>query len=478
MPISLSLASSIQENTSPKTDKVALGALQEDDVPPKDTEVGEAHEIFHVEEGSVGFRSVSWQRATVVFIKINFAMSILTIPAALAALGSVGGCVLIVGFTALNTYTGVILGEFRNKHPECHMLADMMGLLWGRTGREIVGVQIVIAQILVSASGIVTTGTAFNALSNHGTCTVVFALVSAILITMCSSIRTFSRLGWLTWFGFVTFFLAVFVFTVAVTQQDRPAAAPATGDFDLGWAPFAKPNFVIGMLNTANVFVSTSGSSMFLPVISEMRRPQDYRKACLLAGFIVGAIYLTFSVVIYRYCGAWLSSPAFGSAGPLFKKISYGIALPGLVVGVGIYQHVAAKYVFVRLLRDSRHMQANTLTHWSTWLGSNLLLGAAAFVVAEAVPILNYLLGLASAVCFAPFSLVFPLLLWMYDQRGCGVGSAGQRVKYTLHAVIVAVGLLMIVGGTYSVAISIRDAFANRVIARVFDCRDNSGSSL
>lgn len=57
------------------------------------------------------------------------------------------------------------------------------------------------------------------------------------------------------------------------------------------------------------------------------------------------------------------------------------------------YQDVAAKYVFVRLLRDLKHLQANTLVHWSTWLGITFLLGAAAFIMAEAVPILNYLLS-------------------------------------------------------------------------------------
>lgn len=325
----------------------------------------------------------------------------------------------------------------------------MIGFLWGALGREIVGIQIIIAQVLISAGGIVTTAIGFNALSNHGTCTVTFAFVSAALITACSSVRTFSKLGWLTWFGFLTFVLAVLIFTIAVTQQDRPAAAPQTGDFDLGWAPIAYPTFAVGMVNAANIFVSTSGSSMFLPVIAEMRRPQDYRKACILAGFGVGIMYLAFSLVMYRWCGVWLSVPAFGSAGPLFKKISYGIAMPGLVIGVGIYQHVAAKYAFVRILRGSKHLQANTVTHWSTWLGINLALGTAAFIVAEAVPILNYLLGLAASLCFAPFSLIYPALLWMYDYNGYRTGRPVQKLKYGLHMLIVAIGLVMVVGGTY-----------------------------
>jgi hypothetical protein len=329
----------------------------------------------------------------------------------------------------------------------CAALADMLGHVWGQTGREIVGAMIIIAQVLVSAAGIVTTATAFNALSDHSACTVVFALASTILITLCSSIRTFSKLGWLTWFGFVTSFISVFVFTVAVSQTERPAAAPQTGPFDLGWKSIAYPTFVVGMINVMNIFVSTSASSMFLPVIAEMKRPQDYRKACLVAGFLVGAIYLSFSLVMYRYCGTWLSVPAFGSAGPLFKKIAYGIAMPGLVIGVGIYQHVAAKYAFVRILRNSKHLQSNSLTHWSTWLGINVALGGAAFIVAEAVPILNYLLGLAAAICFAPFSLIFPGVLYCYDYEGYRTGSMGQKIRYTLHVLIVLLGLYLVVGG-------------------------------
>lgn len=91
----------------------------------------------------------------------------------------------------------------------------------GRIGRELVGVQIIVLQVLI------TTSVDLNALSNHSQCTVVFGLVGAILVILCSSIRTFSKLGWITtWLGMVTFTIGVLVFTIAITQQDRPAAAP------------------------------------------------------------------------------------------------------------------------------------------------------------------------------------------------------------------------------------------------------------
>jgi hypothetical protein len=68
-----------------------------------DTQVGECREIFQTQIDGVEFRTVTWQGATVLFVKIGFAMSILSIPGALATLGSIGGCLAIVGFTALNT---------------------------------------------------------------------------------------------------------------------------------------------------------------------------------------------------------------------------------------------------------------------------------------------------------------------------------------------------------------------------------------
>lgn len=39
-------------------------------------------------------------------------------------------------------------------------------------------------------------------------------------------------------------------------------------------------------------------------------------------------LYIVAAVVIYRYAGADVTSPALGSAGPLVARIAYGVALP------------------------------------------------------------------------------------------------------------------------------------------------------
>ena len=77
-------------------------------VPTEKEGILEAREIFHDVADGVKFRTVSWQRATIIFLKIQFAMSILAVPGALATLGAVGGALSIVGWAVLNTCEEIV----------------------------------------------------------------------------------------------------------------------------------------------------------------------------------------------------------------------------------------------------------------------------------------------------------------------------------------------------------------------------------
>jgi hypothetical protein len=264
--------------------------------------------------------------------------------------------------------------------------------------------------------------------------------------------------------------------SVGVTVRDRPAAAPQTGDFDLGYRVIGDPSFTTGITASATIFVSSAATSAFLPVISEMRKPKDYPKAVYLSMSLVTASYLTFSLVIYAWCGKWIASPSLGSAGETVKRVAYGVALPGLIISGCLYVHVAAKYLFVRILRDSRHLQANTFVHWGTWLSCTLGMAAISFVLASAIPIFNYVLALVGSLCFAPLAISLPGWLWLYSHRDYWRGNFVRVVLYGLHVFLVLLGLFMAVGGTYGVVVQINQAYKNGEISSAFSCADNSGS--
>ncbi|KAH9892252.1 amino acid transporter [Xylariomycetidae sp. FL2044] len=454
--------------SAPDSDKLETSSVKAGD--------SESYEVFKKTEDGVDFRNVSWPRATIIFLKIIFATGVLSIPTAMYSLGAVGGALSVIGWSVMNTYTALIQGDFKTRHPECHTLADMGYTVGGVWFKEAIGFLYLVAYVLCTGTGIVGLSVGFNALSDHAACTVWWGFLSFVIITAAASVRTLRNVGWLTWAGFASIFVAVLVVVIGVTTRDRPAAAPQTGDFELGYYAIAHPTFVEGMTATATIFVSSAGTSAFLPVISEMRNPRDYRKALLLCMGLVLCMYLSFSLVVYRWTGQWVANPSLGSAGGTIKKVSYGIGLIGLIVSGCLYQHVAAKYLFVRMLRGTRHLQANTPTHWATWLGCCVAVGAVAFILAEAIAIFNYLIALTGSICFAPMAISIPGVLWLYDFRHYYRGSLRQKLQYSFHCFLIVLGLFICIGGTYSTVLSIKEAYASGVIGSAFSCADNSNS--
>ncbi|KAL5116334.1 hypothetical protein ACEQ8H_005792 [Pleosporales sp. CAS-2024a] len=450
--------------------------------PPQSIRAGEVKiasdedfEVFKDTTDGVQFRLVGWIKASVIFLKIIFATGVLSIPTAMYGLGAVGGSLSVIGWGILNTYFAIVQGNFRNSHAHCHSIADMAYVVGGPVLREVCGFLFIVAYVLCSGSGIVGLSVGFNALSNHAACTVWWSFLSFVLVVASASVRKFDKVGWLSWAGFASVYIAVFIVVVGVTTRDRPAAAPPVGDYDLGYHAIAYPSFMVGMTATATIFVSSAGTSAFLPVISEMRNPRDYNKAVYLCMGVVQASYLTFALVVYAYCGKWVTDPSLGSAGHTVKRISYGIGLIGLMVSGCLYLHVAAKYVFVRILRNSRHLQQNSVIHWGTWLGCTMGLGSLSFLLAEAIPIFSYLIALTGSVCFAPLAICLPAWLWLHDHGEWRRGSSlWNKVAYHGHWFLILLGLFVCVGGTYAVIKSIMAAYASGLIGSAFDCADNS----
>ncbi|TVY36777.1 N amino acid transport system protein [Lachnellula occidentalis] len=435
--------------------------------------VEEDREVFKTGIDGVDFRTVTWQRAVIIFIKTQIATGVLGIPGALLSLGAVGGGLCVVGYQALNLYTTIVAGNFRNRHPECHTIVDMAGVVWGPIGREIIGVVFVLAFVLCTGSSLLGISIAFNALSDHGACSVLFTFVGMVMTIIFSSIRTWGKMTWPLLIGFVSVMAGVLVVVIGVTFNSRPAAAPPTGPYELGFYAIAYPSFASGITAACTIFVSSCGCPGYLPVIAEMKRPQDFKKAAYIVAVLVGAVYLSFSMVMYRWCGQWIASPSLGSAGPLLKKVAYGIALPSLIVSAGIFNHTSSKYLFVRMLRNTKHLQSNSLVHWSTWIGCNVSVCLLAFIMAEAIPVFNYILALLAALFLAPMSLICPAFFWMYDHKEYRSGPLSQKVVYGAHILLAALGTFMCIGGTYGAIVSIKNSY---VPGSCFSCADNSNT--
>jgi hypothetical protein len=281
----------------------------------------EEQEVFKKTEDGVSFRNVGWFKACIIMVKVLFATGVLSMPSALYSLGAVGGSISIVAWGAFNTYSFVILGNFRKKHPHCHSIADMAEVAGGVFAKELTGIIFLIGYVLVTGSGIIGVSTGLNALSHHAACTVWWSFIAAVAIIATASVRKLQHVGWLTYAGFISIYAAVFIVVIAVTTRDRPAAAPQEGSYDLGYLAINNPGFAAGMVASSTIFVSTAGTSAFIPVMSEMRNPKDYKKSLYLCMALVTASYLAFSLVLYRWCGQWVASPSLGVCIPISTSV-------------------------------------------------------------------------------------------------------------------------------------------------------------
>jgi hypothetical protein len=55
-------------------------------------------------------------------------------------------------------------------------------------------------------------------------------------------------------------------------------------------------------------------------------------------------------IVVYYYCGSYVSNPALGSAGVLMKKVCYGLALPGILLSTVLITHVSTTVPVIGVL--------------------------------------------------------------------------------------------------------------------------------
>lgn len=112
---------------------------------------------------------------------------------------------------------------------------------------------------------------------------------------------------------------------------------PWSSDFRL----INSPSFTDGVSAVSSLIFACSATPTYFSIAAEMRDPRFFTRALIISQIGSTLIYLVIGVVVYYYCGSHVASPALGSAGPIIKKISYGIALPGLLATTTIVIHVS-----------------------------------------------------------------------------------------------------------------------------------------
>jgi len=181
-------------------------------------------------------------------------------------------------------------------------------------------------------------------------------------------------------------------------------------------------SFYSAFSSITNPVYAYAGHFMFFPFLSEMKNPREAPKAAWCLQTMATTFYAVFAVVMYVYIGDAVPSPVYSGLSPKFAKAAWGLVIPNLLVAGALYNHTAAKIIFIRIFRGSEHLHQNTLLSWVVWTVLVVIMNGLAFVLATGVPIFGYLAGLTAAL-FASW--------YTYGKRPKGMAFRNTRVVLT-----------------------------------------------
>ncbi|KAG6358805.1 hypothetical protein INS49_012324 [Diaporthe citri] len=254
------------------------------------------------------------------------------------------------------------------RHPEVANYTDIGQLLFGRIGREMFGAAFVIVGIFVMASHLLTWTIALNTLSNHGTCTIVFGVVGIVVFALLTVPRTLKNVSFLAIISFMSIMSAVLITIIALAVSPRAA-------YDTMQATL-HPSLPTAFNSISNIVFAWSGHLAWVSFILELRDPREFSKALL--------VQQAFMMV----------APALGSTSKTVAKVTWGIAIPTIIIAGVIFAHVMAKYIFLRLFRDTPYLHSRGFVATGTRIGIGGRNIALAFVNAAQIAIGLVVFGL------------------------------------------------------------------------------------
>lgn len=342
----------------------------------------------------IKYKTLSWQLVAVLMIAEIVSNGMLSLPSSLAAVGIVPGLIIIIFLGIFATYTSWLLVKFKMRHPEVHNMGDAGYILFGPFGRELLAFGTVVFAIFATGGQLLAGQIAITSLSNGRICSLAGAGIYAAVTLVASFPRTLDRLSWISVPSVISITIAGIIGMIGaglhpVEPRDISITVPT--------------NFYMAFVSITNPVFAYAGHFMFFIMMSEMKRPQDAMKAAYTLQGFATIFYALFAAVTYVYLGNTVLSPSFSSLQITWQKAAYGTALFNFWIAGSLYSHTASKLIFVRIFRHSRHLHSHTVLGWGTWTLLIILMNGIAFVLAVAVPIFNYLIGIAASLFAAWF---------------------------------------------------------------------------
>lgn len=403
------------------------------------------------QQGEANFRRLGWKRLTIVLIVEAIALGSLSLPHAFATLGMVAGIICSISIGLIAIYTAYVVGQVKLKYPEVAHYADAGRLMFGKWGYEIVGAMFVMQLVFVVSSHVLTGKIMWSVLTDNGngTCSIVFGIVSAILLFLVAIPPSFAELAILGYIDFASILAAIGITIVAtgIKGSELPG-----GLSSVNWSAWPKPgtNLAEAFIALCNIALAYSFAMCQFSFMEEMHTPAHYTKSIVALGGIEIIIYTVTGALVYSFVGMDVKAPALLSAGPLISKVAFGVALPVIFISGSINTVVIAKYILNRACPNSVVRYVNTTKGWIVWISLDAIITLVSWIIAESIPFFSDLLAITSALFISGFTFYLPALMWFTKIREGGMFDRKNLFLTVLNGTCFVVGIIVLVLGTYA----------------------------
>ncbi|KAK3714459.1 hypothetical protein LTR37_007765 [Vermiconidia calcicola] len=422
-------------------------------------------------EGEMKFHRLGWKRLTVCLIVEAIALGSLSIPSAFATLGMVPGVLLTVSLGLVAIYTSYVVGQVKLKYPHIEHYADGVRLIWGKFGYELTGVMFASFLILLTGSHVLTGTIAFvRIVDNPGTCALIWGVISAILLFLLALPPTFTEFAILGYIDFVSIIVAILITIIAtgIAAHDAPGGLAAV-DWSL-W-PAQDTTFYSAFLATTNIIFAYSFSVCQFSFMAEMHTPKDYVKSIWSLGLIEIFIYTLTGALVYAFVGSEVQSPALLSSSHTISRIAFGVALPVIFISGSINSIVVGQYILRRAFPKSPIRYIKGVRGWLTWIALIAIITIIGFIIAEAIPFFNALLGIISSLFISGFTYYFPALFWFgLIKEGKWNKDRKNIILSITNALVLVIGLVLLGAGTYASVKDILVEYSTGEVRGSFTC--------
>lgn len=417
-------------------------------------------------EGEHKFKQLGWKKLTICLIVKAIALGALSIPSAFANVGMVAGVILTVGIGLIAIYTSHVIGQVAVKYPHVKHYADAVRLIWGRFGYELCGAMFCCYLTLLVGSHTLTGTIAFiRIVDDTALCALIWGVISAIILFLLALPPSFAEFAILGYIDFVSILAAIGITIIATGITSDPSTADWSA-----WPP-EDISLKSAFLSTTNIVLAYSFAVSQFSFMTEMHTPKDYVKSIWSLGLMEIFIYTLTGALIYAFVGQEVRSPALLSSGFTVSRVAFGIALPVIFISGSISSTVVGRYVLTRAFPDSPIQYVNTKAGWIAWIILIGVITIISFIIAEAVPFFNALLGLISSLFISGFTFYFPSLFWFLLIKEGKWNATWWNIVLTVTNVAVGIIGLAILGlGTWASVQEIADQYASGSISGSFTC--------